>query len=122
MSIEREMIGKKKAVHWLIWVGERIKKRGNCEIMYTLTLTLQFTMQFQRDFLRHFENIKFLRTILFEFFQSKPVKNQCCWMVSDKTRKKSVQNHQVIMGTFLLQFPRLTHTLDVDKIVKPMSS
>ena len=29
MSIHSIMIGKKKAVHWLIWVVERIKKRGN---------------------------------------------------------------------------------------------
>jgi hypothetical protein len=29
MSIKREMIGKKKAAHWLIWVVERIKNRGN---------------------------------------------------------------------------------------------
>ena len=49
--------------------------------MYTLTLTLQFTMQFQRDFLRQFKNIKFLRTMLFECFLSKPVKTQCCYMV-----------------------------------------
>ena len=30
MIIKRKMIGKKKTVHQLIWVVERIKKRGSC--------------------------------------------------------------------------------------------
>ena len=29
MNIKRVMIGKMKAVHWLIWVVEKTKKRGN---------------------------------------------------------------------------------------------
>ncbi len=90
--------------------------------MYTLTLTLQFTMQFLRDFLWKFENIKVLRAMLLNVFCPNPSRLNAVGWFSVKTHRKSVQNNQVIMETFLLQFPRLTHTLDVDRIVKLMSS